>query len=408
MSPFTHTNDTRRNDPGYQVFMLLRIGFAVAPILFGLDKFFNWTVDWTQYLAPWIDDIVPGSAQDFMYFVGVVEIAAGLLVLVAPWIGGFVVAAWLGGIVVNLLTNNPPEYYDIALRDFGLFLAALALGRLAWAYRTVPARKHTTVDRAGPPEPPEDRRANAREPGADRRGSGTAGGASSSSFRASRFRSRPASPATPRYDLHRLIELVEQGCPPELAVRILGSPGAEGGRVSPATATVEAGHADQPGRTRHHARPRVPGAPAGPEEQRAGVRRRVRPPARALLLRAARFEVARRRRGLAGAEADTIATEAADDALLAVLRRLDDFRGLSKLTTWAYKFALYEAAVKVRKQAWRDRELPVEPEALGLLHGGSPGPRGGRGDAGAAREDRRGDGRRPHAAPAARCSSRSP
>jgi uncharacterized membrane protein YphA (DoxX/SURF4 family) len=115
--------------------MLLRIGFVVAPILFGLDKFFNWTVDWTQYLAPWIDDIVPGSAQDFMYFVGVVEIAAGLLVLAA---------AWLGGIVVNLLTNNPPEYYDIALRDFGLFLAALALGRLAWAYRTVPAPKHTT------------------------------------------------------------------------------------------------------------------------------------------------------------------------------------------------------------------------------------------------------------------------
>jgi hypothetical protein len=101
-------------------------------------------VDWTQYLAPWIDDIVPGSAQDFMYFVGVVEIAAGLLVLVAPWIGGFVVAAWLGGIVVNLLTNNPPEYYDIALRDFGLFLAALALGRLAWAYRTVPAPKQAT------------------------------------------------------------------------------------------------------------------------------------------------------------------------------------------------------------------------------------------------------------------------
>jgi RNA polymerase sigma-70 factor, ECF subfamily len=93
-----------------------------------------------------------------------------------------------------------------------------------------------------------------------------------------------------------------------------------------------------------------------------------------LLLRAARFEVARRRRGLAGAEADTIATEAADDALLAVLRRLDDFRGLSKFTTWAYKFALYEAAVKVRKHAWRDRELPLEPETLGLLHGGTPGP----------------------------------
>jgi RNA polymerase sigma-70 factor (ECF subfamily) len=93
-----------------------------------------------------------------------------------------------------------------------------------------------------------------------------------------------------------------------------------------------------------------------------------------LLLRAARFEVARRRKGLTAAEADVLATEAADDALLAVLRRLDDFRGLSKLTTWAYKFALYEAAVKVRKYAWRDRELPLEPELLGSLHGGSPGP----------------------------------
>jgi hypothetical protein len=137
--------ENRRKDPTFQVYTLLRIGFVVAPILFGLDKFFNWTVDWTQYLAPWINDIVPGSAQDFMYFVGGVEIAAGLLVLVAPWIGGFVVAAWLGGIVVNLLTVNPPEYYDIALRDFGLFLAALALGRLALAFRTSEARKPAVI-----------------------------------------------------------------------------------------------------------------------------------------------------------------------------------------------------------------------------------------------------------------------
>ena len=92
----SQTNDARRTDPAYQVYTLLRIGFVVAPILFGLDKFFNWTVDWTQYLAPWIDDIMPGSAQDFMYFVGVVEIVAGLVVLVAPWIGGFLVAGWLG------------------------------------------------------------------------------------------------------------------------------------------------------------------------------------------------------------------------------------------------------------------------------------------------------------------------
>jgi len=132
---------TRRNDPAYQVYLLLRIGFTVAPILFGLDKFFNWTVDWPKYLAPWVNDIMPGSAQDFMYFVGAVEIVAGLTVLVAPLIGGFLVAAWLGGIIVNLLTNDPPEYYDIALRDFGLFLAALALGRLALAFRTAGPRR---------------------------------------------------------------------------------------------------------------------------------------------------------------------------------------------------------------------------------------------------------------------------
>jgi uncharacterized membrane protein YphA (DoxX/SURF4 family) len=114
-----------------QAFWLLRIGFTVAPILFGLDKFFNWSVHWPDYLAGWINDIVPGSGQELMYVVGGVEIAAGLLVAVAPRIGAFVVAAWLAGIVINLLTNDPPEYYDIALRDFGLMLAALTLGRLA-------------------------------------------------------------------------------------------------------------------------------------------------------------------------------------------------------------------------------------------------------------------------------------
>jgi hypothetical protein len=118
----------------YQAFWLLRVGFTVAPILFGIDKFFNWTVHWPDYLAGWINNIAPGSAQDFMYFVGGVEIAAGLIVAVAPVIGAPLVAAWLAGIVVNLLTNNPPEYYDIALRDFGLMLAALTLTRLAWAF----------------------------------------------------------------------------------------------------------------------------------------------------------------------------------------------------------------------------------------------------------------------------------
>jgi uncharacterized membrane protein YphA (DoxX/SURF4 family) len=100
----------------YQAFWLLRIGFTVAPILFGIDKFFNWTVYWPQYLAPWINEIVPGNGQDFMYVGGGVEIFAGLLVAFAPRIGAFVVAGWLAGIVVNLLTNNAPQYYDIALR----------------------------------------------------------------------------------------------------------------------------------------------------------------------------------------------------------------------------------------------------------------------------------------------------
>src|SRR6185436_16731394 len=123
----------RVRDGARQAYLLLRVGFTAAPILFGLDKFFNWTVDWPDYLAGWVNNIVPGSGQDFMYFVGAVEIAAGLTVAIAPKIGGPLVAAWLTGIVVNLLTVNPPEYYDIALRDFGLMLGALTLVRLAWA-----------------------------------------------------------------------------------------------------------------------------------------------------------------------------------------------------------------------------------------------------------------------------------
>ena len=119
-------------DPTRQAFLLLRTVFTVAPIVFGLDKFANVLTDWPQYLAPWIDRIVPGTAQQAMYLVGVVEVAAGVLVAVAPRIGAWVVAAWLAGIIVNLLTI--PGFYDIALRDFGLFVAAIALGRLAAAH----------------------------------------------------------------------------------------------------------------------------------------------------------------------------------------------------------------------------------------------------------------------------------
>ncbi|MET8763728.1 DoxX family membrane protein [Lentzea sp. NPDC004782] len=118
-----------RTDPATQAFVLLRTVFTVAPILFGLDKFFNLLVDWPRYLAPWIDSIVPGTPQTAMYIVGVIEIVAGVLVALRPKWGGLVVAAWLFGIIVNLLTLS--GYYDIALRDFGLLVAALALSRLA-------------------------------------------------------------------------------------------------------------------------------------------------------------------------------------------------------------------------------------------------------------------------------------
>jgi hypothetical protein len=104
--------------------------FVVAPILFGIDKFAGvLTDDWTGYLAGWVNDLVPGTAEQAMYAVGVIEIAAGVLVAIAPRIGGYVVALWLAGIIVNLVSTG--EYYDIALRDFGLLVAALALARLA-------------------------------------------------------------------------------------------------------------------------------------------------------------------------------------------------------------------------------------------------------------------------------------
>ncbi|MEU6863841.1 hypothetical protein ABZ924_11285 [Streptomyces sp. NPDC046876] len=130
-APVAHRR-TGLADPGRQAFLILRAGFTVAPILFGLDKFTNLLVDWPMYLAPWIDDIVPGSAQAAMYAVGVIEIVAGIVVAVAPRFGGWLVAGWLAGIIVNLLTI--PGYYDIALRDFGLLLGAVALARLAQYY----------------------------------------------------------------------------------------------------------------------------------------------------------------------------------------------------------------------------------------------------------------------------------
>ena len=120
------------SDPRYQAFAMMRLAFTVAPIAFGLDKFFNEMVHWPTYLAPWINDIMPGTGQELMYVVGAIEILAGIIVALKPRYGGYIVAAWLGGIVISLLTYS--GFYDIALRDFGLMLAALTLARLAAAY----------------------------------------------------------------------------------------------------------------------------------------------------------------------------------------------------------------------------------------------------------------------------------
>jgi hypothetical protein len=120
------------HSPTYQAFFLLRTVFTIAPIVFGLDKFFNVLTDWTGYLAPFVDNIAPGSPETAMMIVGVIEIVAGVLVALRPEIGGYVVALWLAGIILNLLLI--PGYYDVALRDFGLFVAALALARLASVY----------------------------------------------------------------------------------------------------------------------------------------------------------------------------------------------------------------------------------------------------------------------------------
>ena len=119
--------------PAGQAYRLLRTVFTIAPIAFGLDKFAGLLADWEGYLAPWVDDLVPGTAHDAMLAVGVIEIIAGILVAVRPDLGGYVVAAWLAGIITNLVTMG--DHLDVALRDFGLLVAALALARLAHGAR---------------------------------------------------------------------------------------------------------------------------------------------------------------------------------------------------------------------------------------------------------------------------------
>jgi uncharacterized membrane protein YphA (DoxX/SURF4 family) len=128
-----------KSDPAYQAFVLLRIGFTALPIVMGIDKFSNTLVNWEHYLAPWIHDLSPLSALGTMHVVGVVEIVAGLVVALRPRIGAWVVAAWLAGIIVDLLLVG--GYYDVALRDFGLCIAALALARLSVTYDRPEARR---------------------------------------------------------------------------------------------------------------------------------------------------------------------------------------------------------------------------------------------------------------------------
>lgn len=120
------------HNPAYQAYRLLHVAFVVAPLVAGLDKFFHLLVNWDQYLAPVAERVLAGNGHKFMLAVGVIEIVAGIGVLLKPKIFAYVVAVWLLGIIVNLLLI--PGYYDIALRDLGLCLAALAFGRLSAVY----------------------------------------------------------------------------------------------------------------------------------------------------------------------------------------------------------------------------------------------------------------------------------
>jgi hypothetical protein len=129
--------NTRPSAGADRAFLMLRTVFTIAPIAFGLDKFAELLTDWEQYLAPWVDDLVPGTAHEAMLAVGVIEVVAGLAVAVAPRFGALLVAGWLAGIILNLVTMG--EFYDVALRDFGLLVGALALAVLAFDRRKATA-----------------------------------------------------------------------------------------------------------------------------------------------------------------------------------------------------------------------------------------------------------------------------
>ena len=118
-----------RTQPGYQAYQILHVGFSVLPIIAGADKFLHYLVNWDMYLAPAVARYTFMSDHHFMMVIGVIEILSGVLVAVKPHVGGYVVMAWLWGIIINLMLLH--GFYDVALRDFGLSLAALALARIS-------------------------------------------------------------------------------------------------------------------------------------------------------------------------------------------------------------------------------------------------------------------------------------
>lgn len=123
-------NENRYDEPSYQAYQILRFAFAIAPILAGLDKFFHFLTDWTQYLSSPFN--IFGNPYTTMMVVGAIEIIVGVLVWIKPKIFAYVVAAWMLAIIINLLIIG--DYYDVALRDLGLLLGAIALGRLSVKY----------------------------------------------------------------------------------------------------------------------------------------------------------------------------------------------------------------------------------------------------------------------------------
>lgn len=124
--------------PAHQAYQVLHWGFTAIPTLAGLDKFFHVMTDWDQYLAPQIARLLPFSVHRAMLVVGVLEILAGLIVALRPRIGGYIVGTWFAWLILNAFLRG--AYYDVALRDFGLMLGALALARLATLYEHKPGR----------------------------------------------------------------------------------------------------------------------------------------------------------------------------------------------------------------------------------------------------------------------------